>query len=163
MSSCLQYRIRRTVWRERHVMEATDSSYMAREWNRCCKLNQQKTWDANLKTCGNYSDLVTLSLTRMKTPRNYLTCADNWRSCRSPTQFSKILWLISICFNVVSGTINIAHHNNVLKVDIGYSNAQYQCLEWTEAPDSVFEVNERKDFKCDPNLFSFIDENAQYV
>ena len=60
---------------------------------------------ANLKTCGNYSDLVTLSLTRMKTPRNYLICAENWRSCRSPTQFSKILWLISsICFNVVSGT-----------------------------------------------------------
>ena len=60
------------------------------------------------------------------------------------------------------GNINIAHDNNVLKVDLGYSNAQCQCFECTEASDSVFEGNERKDFKVDPNLF-FIDENAQFV
>ena len=61
------------------------------------------------------------------------------------------------------GNINIAHHNNVLKVDLGYSNAQCQCFECTEASDSVFEGNERKEFKFDPNLFSFIDESAQFV
>ena len=61
------------------------------------------------------------------------------------------------------GNINLAHHNNVLKVDLGYSNAQYQCFECTEASDSVFEGNDRKDFKFDPNLFSSIDENAQFV
>ena len=61
------------------------------------------------------------------------------------------------------GNINIAHHNNVLKVDLGYSNAHCQCFECTEASDSVFEGNVRKDFKFDPNLFSFIDENAQFV
>ena len=58
--------------------------------------------------------------------------------------------------------INIANNNNVLKVDLEYSNAQCQCFECTEASDSVFEGNERKDFKFDPNLFSFIDENAQF-
>ena len=61
------------------------------------------------------------------------------------------------------GNINVAHHNNVLKVDLGYSNAQCQSFECTEASDSVFEGNERKDFNFDPNLFSFIDENAQFV
>ena len=61
------------------------------------------------------------------------------------------------------GNINTAHHNKVLKVDLGYSNAQCQCFECTEASPSVFEGNERKDFKFDPNLFSLIDENAQFV
>ena len=61
------------------------------------------------------------------------------------------------------GNINIAHHNIVLKGDLGYSNAQCQCFECTKASDSVFEGNERNDFKFDPNLFSFIDENAQFV
>ena len=61
------------------------------------------------------------------------------------------------------GNTNIAHHNNVLKVDLGYSNAQCQCFECTEPSDSVFEGNERKNIKFDPNLFSSIDENAQFV
>ena len=63
----------------------------------------------------------------------------------------------------VFGNINIAHHNDVIKVDLGYFNAPCQCFECTEASDFVFEGNERKDFKFDPNLFSFIDENAQFV
>ena len=58
------------------------------------------------------------------------------------------------------GNINIAHHKNVLKMDVVYSNAQCQCFECTEASDSVCEGNEREDFKFDPNLFSSIDENA---
>ena len=61
------------------------------------------------------------------------------------------------------GNNNIARHINVLKVDLGYSNAQCQCFECTEASDPVFEGNERKDFKFDPKLFSFIDENAPFV
>ena len=61
------------------------------------------------------------------------------------------------------GNINIAHHNNVLKVDLGYSNAQCQCFECTEASGSVFEGNKRNEYKFDHNLFSFIDENAQFV
>ena len=48
-------------------------------------------------------------------------------------------------------------------MDFGFSNAQRQCFECTEASDSVYEGNEGKDFKFDPNLFSFIDENAQFV
>ena len=59
--------------------------------------------------------------------------------------------------------INTAHQKNVIKVDVGYYNAQCQRFECTEASDSVFEGNERKDFKFDHNLFSFIDENAQFV
>ena len=82
LSTCLQYRIRRTVSRKRQVMEA-------RKRNRCYKLNQQKILDANLKTFGSYSDLVTLSLTRMKTRRNYHICSENWRSCKSLTQISR--------------------------------------------------------------------------
>ena len=62
-----------------------------------------------------------------------------------------------------SGNINTAPHNNVLKVDLGYFNAQCQCSECTKASDFVIEGNERKNFKFDPNLFSFIDENAQFV
>ena len=61
------------------------------------------------------------------------------------------------------GNINIALHNNVLKEDLGYSNAQCECFECTEASDSVFEGNERKDFKFDPELFSLIDEKAQFL
>ena len=61
------------------------------------------------------------------------------------------------------GNINIAHRNNVLKVDLGHSKAQCQCFECTEASDSVFEGNERKDFKFDPNLFSFIQFLCQFI
>ena len=61
------------------------------------------------------------------------------------------------------GNINIAHHNNVLKVHLGCSNAQCQCFECTEASHTVLEGIEGKDFKFDPKLFSFIDENAQNV
>ena len=61
------------------------------------------------------------------------------------------------------GNINIAHHNNVLEVDVRYSNAQCQCFECNGASDYVFEGTERNDFKFDPHLFSFIDENAQFV
>ena len=66
-------------------------------------------------------------------------------------------------FQRAFGNINTAHHNIVLKVDLGYSNAQGQCFECTEGSDSVFKGNDRKDFQFDTNLFSFIDENAQFV
>ena len=151
------------LYKERQVMEATVSSYMPIEWNRCCKLNRQKIWDANLKTCGNYSDLVTLSLTRMKTPRNYLICAESWRSCRSPTQFSKILWLISsVCSNVVSGTSILL---TIIMFSTWILDIPMPSANVLNAPklQTLFEGNERKNFKFDPNLFSFIDENAQFV
>ena len=61
------------------------------------------------------------------------------------------------------GKVNIAHHNIVPKLDLGYSNAQCQCFQCTEASDSVFEGIERRDFILDPNLISFTDENAQFV
>ena len=61
------------------------------------------------------------------------------------------------------GIVNIAHFYNVHKVDFSYPNAQYQCFQFTEALDSVFDGNERKDFNFDPSLFSFIDKNAHFV
>ena len=68
--------------------------FMAREWNRCCKLNQMTTWAASLQMYGNVSCFVTRSLTKPETPRSSLICAEDWWSCRSPTQSSKTVWFV---------------------------------------------------------------------
>ena len=73
---------------------------------------------------------------------------------------------MSDCINLCESgfeNISIAHHNNVLKVGLGCSNAQCQYFECTAASDSVFECSERKKFKLESNMFSFRDENAQFV
>ena len=63
------------------------------------------------------------------------------------------------------GTINASHHNNVLSVDLGFSNAQCQCYECKDSSNSVFDLNQRQtdDNKIDTTLFSFLDENAQFI
>ena len=63
----------------------------------------------------------------------------------------------------VFGNINIAHRNNVLKVDLGKSNGQCQRSGCTGTSDPVFEGNESKDFIFDPSLYSFIIEKAQFL
>ena len=53
------------------------------------------------------------------------------------------------------GNINASHHNNILSVDLGLSNAQFQCYECLILPaqGNIYE----------PNLFSYIDESAQFI
>ena len=61
------------------------------------------------------------------------------------------------------GTMNVSHHNNTLSVDLGFSNAQCQCYECTVDHDSAYEISENNVVKYNSNLFSFIDENTQFV
>ena len=144
-------------------MEATDSSHMAREKS---MLQTKSTKDLGCK----FQNVRELQ-------RTYYTEFDENEDaeklsylCRklAELQKSNAIFKDSVIdfINLLQrgfGNINTAHHIIALKVDLGYSNAQCQCFESTEASDSVFEGNERKDFKFDPNLFSFIDENAQFV
>ena len=55
------------------------------------------------------------------------------------------------------GNINASHHNNVLSVDLGYSNAQCQCYECVglASQENLFS-------QYSTNLFSY-DENAQFM
>ena len=60
------------------------------------------------------------------------------------------------------GTMNVSHHNNTLSVDLGFSNAQCQCYECSVDQDSGYE-NNANNVNFNSNLFSFIDENTQFV
>ena len=43
------------------------------------------------------------------------------------------------------GTMEASHHNNMLKVNLGFSNAQCQCLECFEAQNSSIPLFDRDD------------------
>ena len=59
------------------------------------------------------------------------------------------------------GTMEASHHNNMLKVNLGCSNAQYQCLECFETQTSSVPLFDRDDLNYHSNLFAF-DENNQF-
>ena len=63
------------------------------------------------------------------------------------------------------GTITASHHSIVLSVDLGFSKAQCQCLECQEnsQPSSGVDSIVNEAVKLDTNLFSYIDENAQFA
>ena len=61
------------------------------------------------------------------------------------------------------GTLNASHHNNILSVDLGFSNAQCPCLECYEGSTSSTNHAPHDDVNYSTNLFSFIDENTQFV
>ena len=54
--------------------------------------------------------------------------------------------------------INASHRNNTLSIDLGYSNAQCQCFECLDLPNQGNTINNYQ-----TNLFSYIDENAQFI
>ena len=56
------------------------------------------------------------------------------------------------------GGINASHHNNTLLIDLGYSNAQCECFECLDFPNQGNKMN-----NYEPNLFSYIDQNAQFI
>ena len=56
------------------------------------------------------------------------------------------------------GNINASHHNNTLSIDSGYSSAQCQCFECLDLPNQENTTNNYQTI-----LFSFIDENAQFI
>ena len=61
------------------------------------------------------------------------------------------------------GTITASHHNGVLSVDSGFSEAQCQCLEGEEISQASSEVDSiaNEAVKFDTKLFSNIEENAR--
>ena len=59
------------------------------------------------------------------------------------------------------GTMEASYHNNMLKVNLGCSNAQCQCLECFEAQNSSIPLFDRDDLNNNSNLFAF-DENIQF-
>ena len=59
------------------------------------------------------------------------------------------------------GKMEASHHNNMLKVNLGCSNAQCQCLECYEAQNSTIHLFDRDDLNYHSNLFAF-DENTQF-
>ena len=61
------------------------------------------------------------------------------------------------------GTIHASHHNNVLSVDLGFSDAQCQCIECVEGQNSETDnVEEKVNINYTTDLFTFIDENSQF-
>ena len=56
------------------------------------------------------------------------------------------------------GNINASHHKNTLSIKLGFSNAQCQ---WFECLDLLNQGNRMNNYQT--NLFSFIDENAQFI
>ena len=60
------------------------------------------------------------------------------------------------------GTMEASHHNSILKVDLGCSNAQCQCFECLEAQYSSIPLYSREDMNYHSNLFTFVDENTQF-
>ena len=60
------------------------------------------------------------------------------------------------------GTMEASHHNSILKVDLGCSNAQCQCFECLEAQNSSIPFYSREDLNYHSNLFTFVDENTQF-
>ena len=63
------------------------------------------------------------------------------------------------------GTITASHHSSVLSVELGFSEAQCQCLECQEKSQLSSGVDSiaNEAVKLDTNLFSYIDENAQFA
>ena len=63
------------------------------------------------------------------------------------------------------GTITASHHSSVLSVDLGFSEAQCQCLECQQNSQSSSGMDSiaNKAVKFDTNLFSCIDENAHFA
>ena len=60
------------------------------------------------------------------------------------------------------GTMEASHHNSILKVDLGCSNAQCQCIECVEAQNSSIPFYCKDDLNYHSNLFTFADENTQF-
>ena len=61
------------------------------------------------------------------------------------------------------GTIKASHHNNVLSVDLGFSDAQCQCFECQDNSTSFCGASLTANEHNECNLFSFVDENAQFL
>ena len=59
------------------------------------------------------------------------------------------------------GTMEASQHNKMLKVNLGCSNAQCQCLECFEAQTSSIPLFDRDDLNYHSNLFVF-DEKTQF-
>ena len=59
------------------------------------------------------------------------------------------------------GTMKASNHNNLLKVNLGCSNAQRQCLECFEAQNSNTPLFDRDYLNYHSNLFAF-DDNSQF-
>ena len=58
-------------------------------------------------------------------------------------------------------TMEASHHNSILKVDLGFSNAQCQYFECLEEQNSSIPFYSRDDLNY-PNLFTFVDENTKF-
>ena len=59
------------------------------------------------------------------------------------------------------GTMEPSHHNNILKMNLGCSNAQCQCFNCFEAQNSSIPIFDRDDLNYLSNLFAF-DENIEF-
>ena len=59
------------------------------------------------------------------------------------------------------GTMEASHHKNMLKVNLGCSNAQCQCLECFEEQTSSIPLFDRDYLNYHSNLFAF-DEINQF-
>ena len=135
LENCIK---RGNLWRQ-------TSLHTWRERNRCCKLNQQKDLGCKFE---NVWELMRSCYTEFDENEDaeklsYL-CRKLAELQKSNASFKDSVIDFIDLLQRGFGNINIAHHNNVLKVDLGYSNAQCQCFECTEASDSVFEGNEEK-------------------
>ena len=61
------------------------------------------------------------------------------------------------------GTPKASHHNNVLSVDLGFSDAQCQCFECQDSSTSFCGASLTANEHNECYLFSFVDENAQFL
>ena len=59
-------------------------------------------------------------------------------------------------------TKEASHHNSILKVNLGCSNAQCQCFECVEAQNSSIQFYSRDDLNYHSDLFTFVDENTEF-
>ena len=60
------------------------------------------------------------------------------------------------------GTMEASHHNSILKVDLGCSNAQCQYFECVGAQNSSIPFYCKDDLNYHSNLITFFDENTQF-
>ena len=61
------------------------------------------------------------------------------------------------------GTIHVSHHKKVLSVDLGFLDAQCQCIECVECQNSETDnVEEKANTNYTTDLFTSIDENSRF-
>ena len=63
------------------------------------------------------------------------------------------------------GTIKASHDNNVLSVDLGFSDPLCQCLECQDNSTSFCgaSLTANKDNECNLDILCFVDEKAQFL